>query len=94
MTPPETPALECGPDLSVSPCATLAEQSLVATQGHSEQEVNLSGIALRCLRQEPDPPRPVPVKHGLCHPDGYQAMSLGSLSGVHFVLHCLGVRQH
>lgn len=62
MTLPEAPALECGPDLSVSPCATLVEQSLVAAQGHSKQEVNLSGTVLRDLQQEPGPPRPVPLE--------------------------------
>lgn len=62
MTLPEAPALERGPDLSVSPCATLADQSPGAAQGHNEQEVNPSGSVLRCLRQEPGPPRPVPLE--------------------------------
>ena len=59
MTLPEAPALECGPALSVSPCA---KQSPLAAQGHSEQEVNLSGTILRCLQQEPGPPRPVSLE--------------------------------
>jgi hypothetical protein len=62
MTLPEAPALECGLDPSVSPCATLAEQSLVVARGHSEQEVNLSGIVVRNLQLEPGPPRPVPLE--------------------------------
>lgn len=58
MTLPEAPALECGPD----PCATLTAQSLVAAQGHSEQEVNFLGTVLRCLWQEAGPPRHVPLE--------------------------------
>lgn len=51
----------------------------MAAQGHSEQEVSLSD-ACGWNQAYPDL---FPWRHGLCHPDGYQAMSLGSLSDVH-----------